>query len=178
MVDIFYEAFQQKLCPIMGTRERGVSFLQRYLNPEATVVAMDGNRVVGIAGIQYPGCHFFSPSLYDLVCEFGLLRGFLKIVRLRLFHSPDREGELYLKAFMVSSPMRGKGIGTNLLEAVSGFARSNGFRAVRVDVVDTNPDARRLYERNEFVAIKIRKCPFLCRAMGFSSAITMIKEIT
>ncbi len=178
MADIFYETFQRKLCPIMGTRERGVSFLKKYLNPEAAMVAMEGNRVVGIAGLQYRGCHFFSPSLSDLVFEFGLIRGFLKIARLRLFHSPDREGELYLKAFMVSSAVRGKGIGTHLLKAVSDFARSKGFCAVRVDVVDTNPDARRLYERSGFVATRIRRCPFLCRAMGFSSAITMIKEIS
>lgn len=179
--EIFYESFEQKLYPIMDSRERGVSFLQRYLNPEGAIIAMDKGQLVGIAGLQYEGCHFFSPSISELAHEFGWLRGFMKIVRMRIFHSPDRKGELYLKAIMVSSSMRDRGIGTHLLTGVSDFAWAHGFGAVRLDVVDTNPDARRFYERQGFVATKIRRCPFpfifISRAMGFSSAITMIKKI-
>ena len=179
--EIFYESFEQKLYPIMEPRERGVSFLQKYINPEGAIVAMDNGQLVGIAGLQYEGCHFFSPSISELTHEFGCLRGFMKIVRMRLFHSPDREGELYLKAVMVSSSMRGEGIGTQLLTGVSDFAWAHGFGVVRLDVVDTNPDARRFYERHGFVATRIRRCPFpfifISRVMGFSSAITMIKKI-
>ncbi len=177
--EIFYESFRQKMYPIIGSRERGVSFLQRYINPEGAIVAMDEGQLVGIAGLQYDGCHFFSPSISELAREFGWLRGFMKIVRMRVFHSPDREGELYLKAIMVSSSMRSRGIGTQLLTGVSDFAWAHGFGAVRLDVVDTNPDARRFYERQGFVADKIRRCPFpfISRAMGFTSAITMIKKI-
>lgn len=179
--EIFYESFQQKMYPIMGSRERGVSFLQRYLNPEGAIVAMVEGQLVGIAGLQYEGCHFFSPSISELAHEFGWLRGFMKIVRMRIFHSPDREGELYLKAIMVSSSIRGRGVGTHLLTGVSDFALAYGFGAVRLDVVDTNPGARRFYERRGFVAGKIRRCPFpflfISRVMGFSSAITMIKKI-
>lgn len=179
--EIFYESFQQKMYPIMGSRERGVSFLQRYLNPKGAIVAMDEGQLVGIAGLQYRGCHFFSPSISDLAHEFGWLRGFMKIVRMRLFHSPDCEGELYLKAIMVISSMRGRGIGAHLLTGVSDFAWAHGFSAVRLDVVDTNPDVRRFYERHGFVAARIRRCPFpflfISRVMGFSSAVTMIKKI-
>ncbi len=179
--EIFYESFQQKMYPIMGSRERGVSFLQRHLNPEGAIVAMDEGHLVGIAGLQYEGCHFFSPSISELAHEFGWLRGFMKIVRMRIFHSPDCEGELYLKAIMVNSSMRDRGIGTQLLTGVSDFAWAHGFGVVRLDVVDTNPDARRFYERQGFVAIKTRRCPFpfifISRVMGFSSAITMIKKI-
>ena len=167
--------------PIMGSRERGVSFLRRHLNPEGAIVAMDEGQLAGIAGLQYEGCHFFSPSISELAREFGWVRGLLKIIRMRIFPSPDREGELYLKVIMVSSSMRGKGIGTHLLTGVSDFAWAHGFGAVRLDVVDTNPDARHFYERQGFVADKIRRCPFpfifISRVMGFSSAITMIKKI-
>ncbi len=179
--EIFYESFQQKMYPIMGSRERGVSFLRRHLNPEGAIVAMDEGQLAGIAGLQYEGCHFFSPSISELAREFGWVRGLLKIIRMRIFHSPDREGELYLKAIMVSSSIRGRGVGTHLLTGVSDFAWAHGFGAVRLDVVDTNPDARHFYERQGFVADKIRRCPFpfvfISRAMGFTSAITMIKKI-
>jgi len=179
---LFYDSFQQKFLPIMSIREQGVSFLQKHLNPKGTMVALNGKQLLGIAGLQYEGCHFFSPSLFDLAHEFGWLRGIVKILRMRIFNSPDREGELYLKAIMVDSSMRDSGIGTHLLTGVTDFAWAHGFSTIRLDVVDTNPDARRFYERHGFVATRIRRCPlpflFLCRAMGFSSAITMIRKIS
>jgi ribosomal protein S18 acetylase RimI-like enzyme len=73
--------------------------------------------------------------------------------------------------------MRGKGIGTRLLESVFDFARTEGFSSVRLDVVDTNPGARRLYERMGFVPVKTGHYPYLRRVMGFSAGTTMIREI-
>ena len=40
--EIFYDSFQQKFYPIMNTRKQDVSLLQKYLNPESTMVAMNG----------------------------------------------------------------------------------------------------------------------------------------
>ncbi len=179
--ELFYDSFKQKFYPIMSTREQGVSFLQKHMNPRGTMVALKGKKLLGIAGLQYKGCHFFSPSLSDLAREFGWVRGVLKIMRMRMLNSPDHEGELYLKAIMVQHSIQGRGIGTHLLTGISDFAWAHDFNTIRLDVVDTNHDARRFYENHGFVATGIRRCPlpfqFLPRAMGFSSAITMIKKI-
>ena len=67
--EIFYESFQQKMYPIMGSRERGVSFLQRYLNPEGAIIAVDEGQLVGIAGLQYEGCHSFFQSFHIGACS-------------------------------------------------------------------------------------------------------------
>jgi len=180
--ELFYDSFQQKFKPIMDNREQGISFLQKHLNLKGTMVALNGKELLGIAGLQYEECHFFTPSFSDLTREFGWLRGILKVIRMRMFNSPDRKGELYLKAVMVQPSMQGRGVGTHLLTGISDYAWAHDFSSIRLDVVDTNPDARRFYEQHGFVATKIRRCPlpfqFLCRDMGFSSAITMIKEIS
>ncbi len=180
--ELFYDSFQKKFYPIMNTREQGVSFLQKHLNPKSTMVAARGKELLGIAGLQYEGRHFFSPSASDLAREFGWQRSIMKILKMRLFNSPDRKGELYLKAIMVHSEMQGRGIGSHLLTGIFDFAWVHDFNTIRLDVVDTNPDARRFYEQHGFVATKIRRCPlpfqFLCRDMGFSSAVTMIKKIS
>lgn len=63
------------------------------------------------------------------------------------------------------------------IHAVFDFARKRGMRAVRLDVVDTNPDARRLYERLGFAPVRTRRCPYLFRRMGFSAFTTMVEEI-
>jgi len=49
--EILYDSFQQKFEPIMDTREQGVSFLQKHLNPKGTIAAMKGKQLVGIAGV-------------------------------------------------------------------------------------------------------------------------------
>jgi len=180
--ELFYDSFQQKFSQIMDNREQGISFLEKHLNLKGTMVAFNGKKLLGIAGLQYEGCHFFTTSFSDLTREFGWRRGILKAVRMRMLNSPDHKGELYLKAVMVQPSMQGRGVGTHLLTGISDYAWAHDFSSIRLDVVDTNPDARRFYEQHGFVADKIRRCPlpfqFLCRPMGFSSAITMIKKIS
>jgi RimJ/RimL family protein N-acetyltransferase len=47
---------------------------------------------------------------------------------------------------------------------------------VRLDVIDTNPRARALYERKGFVATGEQKLGPLKPVFGFSSATTLIKQ--
>ena len=42
---------------------------------------------------------------------------------------------------------RGRGIGTALMDAAEGWARSRGLDALELDVADPNGHSRRLYER-------------------------------
>ena len=64
------------------------------------------------------------------------------------------------------------GVGTQLLTAVASFGREQGYRAICLDVVDTNPGARRLYERAGFAPTITRSYPFL-RPFGFTAVTTM-----
>jgi GNAT superfamily N-acetyltransferase len=57
-------------------------------------------------------------------------------------------------ALAVAGPLRGRGVGIRLMEAVLDWARARGFRSVSLEVVDANPGARCLYERLGFVAIR------------------------
>ncbi|GEM_PF-1524708 len=49
---------------------------------------------------------------------------------------------------------------------------------VRLDVVDTNPDARRLCERKGFQAIRHVKYGVLTAWMGFTGSTTLVKDVT
>jgi len=175
--EIHYEAFRRKLNLTMGPQEQGVSALEKCIDPELVLVAWYRNQVVGIAGLQYGGRHFLNPTLPHLVRELGWLRGLFNTALLTLSSLPRRDGELHLSALCVRSSMRGQGIGTGLLQAVFDLARVNGSSLVWLSVVDTNPRARRLYERMGFVPARTWKCPWLRRALGFSAVTTMIKRI-
>jgi ribosomal protein S18 acetylase RimI-like enzyme len=66
------------------------------------------------------------------------------------------------------------GVGTKLLDAIVEVAQARGYRQVRLDVVDTNPRARQLYERRGFVAVETKSYPWLRHLLGFSASTTML----
>ena len=82
-----------------------------------------------------------------------------------------------IESLAVESNFRGKGEGTLLLKKVFDFARENGYREVMLEVVDTNPRAKALYERLGFAQKKIRKYYFFTRSAGFSSEYIMSRQI-
>jgi ribosomal protein S18 acetylase RimI-like enzyme len=63
------------------------------------------------------------------------------------FQDRADEGVAVLIAASVTPPLRGVGIGTDLMRAAETFACERSCRAIVLGVEDSNPDARRLYER-------------------------------
>ena len=57
------------------------------------------------------------------------------------------------------------------------MARNDGLTGLTLEVVDTNPDARRLYERLGFREINTINLPFLERLMGFRASTSMLKRL-
>lgn len=172
-----YEAFRAKFEPILGAIEHGVAILTRDLNPELVIGALAEDRLVGLAGLEHDGGYFFNPRWSTFAREFGWLRGLLRCVIFAPFARHRRVGDLTVGALAVDPPMRGKGIGTRLMEVVFDWARERGFRSLSLEVVDTNPAARRLYERLGFVPIKTQQLPYPFRRLGFSAVTAMIKEV-
>ena len=177
MAQIYCEAFQGKLQPLVGSRDHGIAILEADLAPGRALAALMAGRLVGFAGLQYDEERFFAPRLSTFVRELGWLRGPISVALLRLFSSHYREGELFLDTLAVHPSSRGQGVGTRLLQAVLALARERGFDSVRLEVVDTNPGARRLYERLGFRAGKTRQYPYARRAAGFSTVTTLTVAI-
>jgi ribosomal protein S18 acetylase RimI-like enzyme len=175
--ELCYEAFRQKFEPILDSPHCGVPILEAGLQPNLTIIAVQNNRLVGVVGLEYAGQHFFKIKMSAFVREYGWLRGALKMILFVPFARHHHEGELTIGAIAVHAARRGQGIGTRLLEVIFDYAREKEFRSVSLEVVDTNPDAARLYERLGFTATKTRRYPYLRRIMGFSAATGMVKRI-
>jgi GNAT superfamily N-acetyltransferase len=150
--------------------------LARALVPERAIVTLAAGELVGLVGFHLGGSSFAEIRLRHLVAEFGWT-GVPHWALLALLARRPREGELLLDGIVVRPDSRGQGIGTALLREVEALARGHGLEAVRLDVVDTNPDARRLYEREGFVATTTHRSPFLGRLFGFSASTTMVKAV-
>ena len=63
----------------------------------------------------------------------------------------------FLGLIFLAPEVRGRGLGTRLIEAVCDHARSRGARALRLAVAHQHPDARRLYDRLGFRFVDNRK---------------------
>lgn len=174
---LYWNAFERKLDVAIGPRSRGVAVLKRVLNPGRAVAAVSSGELLGLAGFHLGPTSFAEARLEDVISEFGPVGGVLRMIPLALLDRRPQEGELLLDGIAVREDQRGTGIGTRLLREVIELASDNGLHSVCLDVVDTNPRARRLYEREGFVPVRTVRTPYLRRAMGFGASTTMKKRV-
>ena len=170
---ILYEAFERKLRPFLRSRDDAVPVIQAVLRREQVMAALRMGTVVGICGLSYRGQRYLVRASRPFTHQFGLLGGMARFWALHFFKEPLRKNELLINAVAVRADMRGRGIGTQMLLASRTFAQSLGLHALRLSVVDTNPDARRLYERLGFQHMRTSRFPLLRRLKGFSAVTSM-----
>jgi GNAT superfamily N-acetyltransferase len=175
--ELCYDAFRAKFEPILGPPQHGIAILEGDLDPQLIIAALVHEQLGGMAGLEYGGRYFYTPRLSTFSRHFGWLVGPLRWLLFLPFARHTRAGDLTVGALAVDPALRGQGIGTRLLETLFDWAREGGFSSVSLEVVDTNPGARRLYERLGFAVRGTRYCPFLCRPLGFSAVTLMIKEM-
>ena len=170
---IFYDSLEAKKRPLLRSREDALPVLAACLNPQSMIAALRLGTLVGVCELHQRGRRFRRLRLGPFIRQYGLLGGLARLVAFGGLNTRPPKDELVIETLAVRGDMRGRGIGTQLLEAAREYARAGGFQAVRLDVVDTNPDAQRLYERMGFEAIRMRRYPLTRRLAGFSAVITM-----
>ncbi len=175
--EIYYHAFRRKFQPFLGNQVHFISILEKSFNPVRAIVARRGGECVGLAGVQHDGQELLGFTHSIFVSEFGWIFGTIRYLSLGLFEQSTDKGELLLEGIAVHPSCRGQGIGTKLLEAVFDYAREKGIDSVKLEVIDTNPAAQKLYERMGFAIIETNHYPYLRNWLGFSASTTMIKQI-
>ena len=170
---LYVAAFRRKLRVPLG--QHPAVFVAGHLAADRVLLAVDGEQVVGMAGLRYGGRGFFDPDPSAFRRQYGLL-GPLRAAAWRSTQTSPREQQLLLDALAVREDARGTGVGTALLEAVEERARTCGKASVILEVVDTNPRAAALYRRQGYRAVHhVRRLAF--RLGGFRSAELMLKDV-
>jgi len=160
--ELYDAAFGAKLAIAMPNPISRVAVLKTGFNPEFSFVAMRDDEMVGIAGFKTVlGALTGGISFRVLKDEIGLLGAIRAVLVLALFQRNLVAGQLLMDGIGVSPNMRGNGIGTKLLHSLIEYAKTEGYRSIRLDVIDTNPAARRLYERVGFVPEKTKQFAYL-----------------
>lgn len=171
--ELYWQAFGRKLDKVIGPREHGVPLIERNLDLTRGIGAFEDGHLVGLAGFQLEGRSLANISGRAIAKEFGWFRSLPRMMWGSILERKPAADELLMDGIVVKADHRGRGIGSMLLDEVFELARREGKRVVRLEVVNTNPSARRLYERKGFVPTTTEKVPFLRRRMGFASATTM-----
>ncbi len=174
---LYCSAFEVKLTPFLGPPERAARFLLTGLVDDRMFTALRAGQVVGLAGFKQGGRGAFEPGFRRFFQEYGITAP-LRLAGLLLLERAERPGELLLDGIAVDPEARGQGIGTRLLQAIEEHARALGETSIRLDVIDTNPGARRLYERMGFKAVKTSSTGLLAPFFPFKSSTLMRKALT
>jgi ribosomal protein S18 acetylase RimI-like enzyme len=170
---IIYEAFENKFGNVFGSK-KSIPLISKYLRNDRTVVAISEDVVVGVAGLKFEGKEFIDIGFWQLLRELKL--GIFRATFLGwIFFDKVEDKELLVDTLAVAESMRGKGIGTSLINFTIDFARSKGFEQIKIFVVDINPKAKRLYERIGFKQVKIHRIPFPWnKVFGFENASELV----
>lgn len=176
---LYFSAFADKLAPVLGRDARALAFLSGILNPDfcLSAVSPDGSKLLGIVGFKTAEGALTGGGMADLARHYGRFGGLWRGLLLSLLERPLEPDIFLLDGIAVAPEARGTGIGTALLDAVENEADSHGRRTIRLDVIDTNPRARALYERRGYEPVSVERLGPLRHLFGFASATRMQKAL-
>lgn len=174
--ELYWDAFGRLLRPALGRSPRAIAVLADGIDPRRAIAAMDGDELVGVIGLHYAGHAFTHLSARSLLRHLGP-GGVPRLVPLLLFNGRPDGGEMRLDGLAVRPERRGQGIGSQLLREAARRTAILGIDVIRLEVVDTNPRARHLYEREGYVVVRKEATPYLRRMMGFGAVFTMERRL-
>lgn len=174
---LYDDAFGAKFAGAISSREQRLALLADSLNLAFAFGATENNRLVGLAGYKTRQGSFTDGMTYNaLLKHAGLIRGNWATLVFSLYERSLTSGQLLMDGIVVDASARGRGIGTRLLNELTTFGKSNGYETVRLDVIDTNPSARRMYERNGFTATRTESFGYLRWLLGFGASTTLVRQ--
>lgn len=153
-VELYFNSLKEKLEPILGSDERAKKLLAKSVAADQCIAAVHEGKIIGILGVQTKDGGFVNPSLKTMTSIYGKIGGVIRLAGLALLYHRTKTGEVYVDGVAVHPAMRGKGIGTKLLEVLESKALERQMKVITLDVIDTNPKAKALYKRLGFIEIK------------------------
>jgi ribosomal protein S18 acetylase RimI-like enzyme len=175
---LFDAAFGEKISVAIPGQEKRLKLFAATFDPSHSMTVVTKDKMLGIAGFKDSRGALTSGITFDSLRKH---LGFLGAVRagtvLTFYERELSRGELLMDGISVAPEARGEGIGTQLLNQLIVYAGQNGYQTIRLDVIDTNPDAKRLYQRVGFVEKEVKHFPYLKWLFGFSGATTLEYQV-
>ena len=156
-VSIFIEGFYDIMSSISKDKEKLHRLFKHSFDYDMTYAYLQDGEAVGFLGL---GNYQKRPVKLDQEIFMEILSGFAGKVSYKAMSdamekpnvsSPE---EVYIDYIATNPELRGKGIGTKLIE----FIRETlGYKIIELEVFSNNPRAKQLYEREGFKVFKVKK---------------------
>ena len=175
---LYDEAFGAKFAVAVRNDEKRMLLLADSLILHFAVAAIENGILVGLAGFHTgEGSLTNGITMRRLVRHLGLLGGTRAALVFSLYDRKPQESELLMDGIAVKKDKRGMGIGTKLLDELKQYALENSYASIRLDVIDTNPAAKRFYKRHGFIPTHTEQFGYLRKFLGFGASTTMVLQV-
>lgn len=188
---LYEQAFGAKLGVGIKSAEQRIHLLSDGFELDHAFVARKGqaehghsvvqpaNKIIALAGFStQTGALTAGITYRKILRQLGFFKGQKAAFVLSLFERKAKPNELLMDGIVVDEHHRGQGVGTKLFAALIEFAADEGYHSIRLDVIDTNPGAKVLYERLGFVAERTNTFEVLRPWLGFGASTTMLYKLT
>ncbi len=177
--DLFLSALGSKLIPILGQDARAHDVIESSIKIRNCISAVEDGELLGILAIQTKNKSFIDPSFEDMVSVYGLISGIARTAKLSLLTHVPKNDEIHVEGIAVMESARGKGIGTRLLNELFSFASEMDKKRITLEVINTNPKAKDLYEQLGFNVEKRENVWPFNKIIGwsFNEVIKMSKNV-
>ena len=175
---LYWEAFGAKLGFTMGPKYRALIYINRVMRSDHGICAHDAQgRLIGVAGFKTAQGALVGGTFTDIRKVYGWVGAAIRVSLMGALERDTENERFLMDGIFVTAAAQGQGVGTALLDAVCAEAANRGFAEVRLDVINTNPRARALYERRGFVAGEVQQLGPLKHIFNFESATMMIRQV-
>lgn len=179
IADIYFTAFQDKLGGVMKRDGTAQKFLSSIMKPEFAVFAVDdaSGKPLGVAGFKTISGAFTEGGMTDIFRHYGLFGGIWRALLMSVLERGVKPGEMQIDGIAVHDDARCRGVGSALMAALEQRALELGLEKLSLDVIDTNPRARALYERLGFEVVAVSGTGPFRHVFGFRQSTEMEKVL-
>ena len=176
--ELYEIAFGEKFSMAIPNHGDRIKLIRDSLMKDYAITAFDKDRLIGIAGYHTPSGSLTGGMTASRIFKLlGIVNGIRACLIMSFYDRKPSTGELIMDGIAVHPDYRGRGIGTELLNRIVSYASENGYMSVRLDVIDTNSEARKLYERFGFRVVKKENYSLLKPVLGFGGSAIMEYEV-
>ena len=182
---LFYQSFIPKFHHLWfynKNEEEVYSVLRNVLNYKYGIYAILDHKVVGILGMDFgTEKSFLDLNLSAFTDTFGFFGGMCRYLKNigedLLVHTRAHALQPRIHPIAVAEEVRGKGVGGKLMKAFEQYSRKAGCTAMALEVVDNNPGAIKLYEREGYVKYRYLPTSLFTGKAGFQGIYYMKKNL-
>lgn len=174
---LYWQAFGGKLGRVLGPDARAEAFLRRVIRADHALAVIENGRLIGLAGFKSPEGGFADGNWADLRAVYGLIGGLWRLAMMRAMTSDVDNHRFLVDGICVAPGARRRGIGRALVAGLLAEGTRRGYRAVRLEVVETNAAARTLYQRQGFAPVYRQDIGLMRHVFGYQAAITMVRPL-